>query len=411
MEDIKTISRLFERYLNGECTPGEIRLLLQYFDAGENEAILKGLIRRHSEAFADADGLSSSSQDKRTLLDAAFVNIKKAIAKEETKNPAPIFHLSRRTWSIAAAAALLLLISATTVLLIRERRGSALARNENTNPGGKDIAPGHDNAVLTLADGTALVLDSAANGTLAKQGNSKVIKINGQIVYYGSENRNMEGSPVYNAVTTARGNQYQLILTDGTKVWLNASSSIRFPVYFTGNERKVEVSGEAYFEVTKDAEKPFKVVIAPSSGENNETEIDVLGTHFNVNAYREEPDVRTTLLEGSVKIRKANAVQMLSPGQQARVTSAGIALEKDIDLSQVMAWKEGLFSFDNTDIRMLMRQVERWYDVDVNFEGKVTEEGFSGTVSRNVPLSQFLKALELNDVHIKREGRKITVMP
>lgn len=411
MEDIKTISRLFERYLNDECSRDEIRSLLQYFDAGENEAILKDLIHKHFEALANVDDPSSFNQKNQSLLDASLINIKKAIAKGETNDQAPVFHISRRTWSFVAAAIFLLLISTTTVLLIHQKRGSALAQNENNNRAAKDIAPGHDNAILTLADGTAVVLDSAVNGTLTKQGNSKVIKINGQLAYYKLKDKDVDGTPVYNAVTTARGNQYQLVLTDGTRVWLNASSSIRFPVYFTGNERKVEVTGEAYFEVAKDAKKPFKVVVVPASGETNATEIDVLGTHFNVNAYQEEPDIKTTLLEGAVKIKRANTMQMLSPGQQARVTPSGITLEKNINLSQVMAWKEGLFSFDNTDIRLLMRQVERWYDVDVDFEGKITEEGFSGRISRNVPLSEFLKALELNDVHIKRMGRKITVMP
>lgn len=408
MEDIKTISRLFERYLNGECTRNEVRSLLQYFGAGENEAILKSLIHQHLEAASNADE-SSSSNPKRDLPDEIFVKIKRAIDTKETKGNAPIFRMNRRTWSIVAAAVLLLLISTTALVLVHKKEASPLAKNDDNSRSAKDIAPGHDGAVLTLANGSAVVLDGAANGTLAKQGSFKVVKINGQVSYYKSGDKNMDEAPVYNAVSTARGNQYQLLLADGTKVWLNASSSIRFPVYFTGSDRKVEITGEAYFEVAKDVKKPFKVFIA--SGESRGTEIDVLGTHFNVNAYQEEPDIKTTLLEGSVKIRKANAVQMLSPGQQARITPVGIELGKNIDLSQVMAWKEGLFSFDNTDIRVLMRQVERWYDVDVNFEGKVTEEGFSGTVSRNVPLSKFLKALELIDVHIKRDGRKITVMP
>jgi transmembrane sensor len=162
--------------------------------------------------------------------------------------------------------------------------------------------------------------------------------------------------------------------------------------------------GEGYFEVAKNALMPFHVKV-------DHMTIEVLGTHFNVNAYSEEPDIETTLLEGSIKIKKAGKVQILSPGEQAKFTSSGIFLNKNADLQQVMAWKEGFFLFDNTDIYTLMRQVARWYDVEVNFEGKIAVEGFTGKISRNVPLSKFLKVLELNEMHIKTEGKKITIIP
>ena len=170
-----------------------------------------------------------------------------------------------------------------------------------------------------------------------------MLKINGQISYNKTGNEEVDRQPVYNTITTANGNQYQLILADGSKVWLNAASSIRFPASFTGNERRVEITGEVYFEVAKDAKKPFRVFISALPGEPDGAEIEVLGTHFNVNAYPEEPNIKTTLIEGSVKIKKANAVQMLSPGQQASLTSIGITLEKNVDVSQVVAWKDGYF--------------------------------------------------------------------
>jgi ferric-dicitrate binding protein FerR (iron transport regulator) len=217
----------------------------------------------------------------------------------------------------------------------------------------------------------------------------------------------MNVKPVYNTITTANGNQYQLILTDGSKVWLNAASSIRFPTSFTGNERKVEITGEVYFEVAKDPIKPFKVDFKNKEGEINE--IEVLGTHFNVNAYADEPDMKTTLLEGSVKIKAANKIQMLTPGQQASITSGGIEVKRNVDIEHVMAWKNGYFLFDNTDIYTLMRQVSRWYNVDVKYEGRITEDGFSGKILRDVPLSKFIKVLELNDVKVRTEGREIIV--
>lgn len=406
MGDSKTIGWLFQRYLNDKCTPEEVKILLQYFDAEENEALLKSLIRQQLEA--NAGEHLPSGEVVEYLLNTTLGNTKKAIASGKKTGQPPIVHIYMRTWFRVAAAVLILLLSATAFFLFHQKEETIVAHKENNIQPGKDIPPGRSNAILTLSNGTTIMLDSAANGTLAQQGNIKVLKINGQISYNKTGSVDVNGKPVYNTITTARGNQYQLILADGSKVWLNAASSIRFPAEFTGNERRVEITGEAYFEVAKDAKKPFRVFISPLP---EGAEIEVLGTHFNVNAYSEEPAIKTTLMEGSVKIKKANAVQMLSPGQQARFTSIGIVLEKNVDLSQVVAWKDGFFWFDNTDLRTLMRQVARWYDVDVNFEGQITEDGFTGKISRNVPLSKFLKVLELNDVHVRIEGRKITVMP
>ena len=413
MGDSKTVGWLFQRYFNDKCTPEEVKILLQYFDAEENEALLKSLIRQQLEA--NVGEHLPSGEVVEYLLNTTLGNTKKAIASGKKTGQPPIVHIYMRTWFRVASAVLVLLILTTAVFLFHQNEGTIVAHKGNSIQPGKDIAPGRNNAVLTLSNGTTIILDSAANGTLAQQGNSKVLKINGQIAYNKTGSEEVGGKPVYNTITTARGNQYQLILADGSKVWLNAASSIRFPTSFTGNERRVEIIGEAYFEVAKDAKKPFRVFISSLSGtggyREDGAEIEVLGTHFNVNAYSEEPDIKTTLLEGSVKIKKANVVQMLSPGQQASLTSNGIALGKNVDVSRVVAWKDGYFVFDNTDLHALMRQVARWYDVDVNFEGKITEDGFTGKISRNVPLSRFLKVLELNEVHVRIEGKKITVIP
>jgi transmembrane sensor len=304
----------------------------------------------------------------------------------------------------AAATVLILFCSAAFYFLHQKNERQIIAQNANNQPV-KDIPAGRNNAVLTLDNGTTILLDTAANGTLAKQGNIKVLKLNGQIAY--NKAGDMNAKPVYNTITTGNGNQYQLILTDGSKVWLNAASSIRFPTAFTGNDRKVEISGEAYFEVAKDPKKPFKVDFKNKAGQRDE--IEVLGTHFNVNTYADEPDMKTTLLEGSVKIKAADKIQILSPGQQARITSDGIEIKRNVDLDNVMAWKNGYFIFDNTDIYTLMRQVSRWYNVEVIYQGKITEEGFSGKISREVPLSKFIKVLQLNDVQVKTEGRKMIV--
>jgi transmembrane sensor len=399
LKEKKSLSQLFQRYLNNQCTKEEIKELLNYFDVGKNEVELRRLI--HQQMEKDGDGETAPS--RKVLLDASFANIKQAIANS-TKQ-ATIVPIIKRTWfRVSAAAALLILFSVTVFLLSDKNQEVSIAKKKTQIQ--NDVAPGHDNAVLTLADGATIVLDSAANGTLAQQGDSKILKLNGQIAY--NSTGTTSGKPVFNTISTAKGNQYQLILSDGSKVWLNAASSIHFPASFTGNERKVEVTGEAYFEVARNTSKPFKVAIHSSTGDG---EVEVLGTHFNINAYNDEPEVKTTLLEGAVKIKKANAVQVLSPGQQAKLTPNEIVVDRNVDLSQVVAWKDGFFQFNNTDIKTLMRQVSRWYDVEVNFDGKITEEGFTGKIPRNVTLSKLLKVLELNDVHFKTEDRMITVMP
>lgn len=408
MDQNKTIEELFRRYLDNSCTPEEIRSLFQYFGNEENEVELRRLIRQQLEAKADLD--ISHQKSKENLLNDVFLKIKEAINKDEKVNHSRVIPFYRNKWFRASAAAVFVfLLSGTAFLLLRQDKSANIAVHENEIHEPGDIVPGKNNATLTLDDGTTILLDSAANGTLAQQGNTDVLKINGQIAYQKKDGKALNTKPVYNTVTTANGNQYQLVLTDGTKVWLNAASSIRFPASFMGNERKVEITGEVYFEVAKNAKKPFKVIVKNQTGPAEE--IEVLGTHFNVNAYSEEPDIKTTLLEGSVKIKHEDVVQMLTPGQQAKLTSNGISLNNDVDLQQVMAWKNGYFLFNSTDLYTLMRQVARWYNVEVEFEGKISGDSFSGKISRDVPLSQFMKVLELNDVHVKREGRKVVIIP
>jgi len=421
LNNSENIKSLFQRFLDNKCTPAEVKALLQYFDAGENEVLLRDLIRKQSEAISDT---SLSSESLKPLSDVAYDKIQSAIAKDIEPFGALVIPLYHRLWfKISAAAVVIFFISITAFYFLHQDNDKVVAQAQNSTQAVKDIPPGTNNAVLTLDNGTTIVLDSAANGTLAHQGGIKVLKINGQIAYDRSGGTNLQAAPVYNTITTARGNQYQVVLADGSRVWLNAASSIRFPNYFTGSERRVEITGEAYFEVApltlptgqagskgEHGKVPFIVsVISPSGGKG--AEIEVLGTHFNVNAYPEEEDIKTTLLEGLVKVKRGSNVQMLAPGQQARIASNDITLKKDVVLSQVMAWKDGFFVFNNSDIKMIMRQVARWYDIEVDFEGKIPLEGFTGKVSRNVPLSKFLKVLELNDVHVKTDGRKVTITP
>ena len=259
-------------------------------------------------------------------------------------------------------------------------------------------------AILTLSDGSTIILDDAKNGQVAQQGGTQIAKLaNGQLVYNA-----LDGKPaevVFNTLTTPRGGQFKLTLPDGSEVWLNASSSIKYPTAFIGNERKVEISGEAYFEIVHNAAKPFKVSV-------NGMEVKVLGTHFNINAYNDEASVKTTLLEGSISLTKADAATTLKPGQQAQLGNGGnIKVIDNVDIDQVVAWKNGYFSFNRADLQTVMRQIARWYDVDISYEGKIPERQFGGKIDRNSNASEVLKILEESKVHFRIEEKKIIVTP
>jgi len=270
-----------------------------------------------------------------------------------------------------------------------------------------DRPPGGNVAMLTLSDGSIIALDSARTGPLTQQGNTKIAKLNnGQLAY-----KTLNEKPtalLYNTLTTPRGGQYRLILPDGTGVWLNAASSITYPTAFAGDERVVRITGEVYFEVQKDPTHPFKVTFNPGADSGS---VEVLGTHFNINAYSDEATVKTTLLEGSVRV-VSKAATLLKPGQQAQLDNTGhAAVFADVDLDEVIAWKNGRFHFEDADIRTVMRQIARWYDVEVAFEGKITTEKFVGDIPRNSRLTEVFKILELSNVHFKVEDKKVTVIP
>ena len=214
----------------------------------------------------------------------------------------------------------------------------------------------------------------------------------------------------YNVLSTPRGGQYRLVLPDGSQVWLNAASSIRYPTAFTGTERKVEVSGEVYFEVTKNAAMPFRVVVNRRKGEPDPMEIEVLGTQFNVNAYTDEDVIRTTLLEGAVKVKKGVKGGILQPGQQAQCKEDGeMRWVPDADVEKVVAWKNGVFEFRDENLQAVMRQISRWYDVEVVYEGAIPTDGFTGRFSRNTSLSGVLSILRLSDIRLTVENKKIIV--
>lgn len=277
-----------------------------------------------------------------------------------------------------------------------------------------DLAPGGNKAVLTLADGSEIVLNDAKNGVLASQGNLSVSKNKeGQVVYQVLENKNSnQKEVVYNTISTPRGGQYQINLPDGTEVWLNAASTLKFPLVFSKNERRVELTGEAYFEVNPLVSSKSKSRKVPFIVKSQSQEVEVLGTHFNVNAYGDEIDTRTTLLEGSVKVAQLGSQnsKLLKPGQQSIVDKT--ITVSNVDAEQAIDWQKGYFSFDNESVESIMRKISRWYNVEVEYKDNIRYRKFAGRISKFENVSQILKIMEKTKViHFKMEEGRIIVMP
>lgn len=306
-------------------------------------------------------------------------------------------------WSWAAAAVLLLLAAGTYYWTASKKNTPPPVIAATTS----DIGPGKEGATLTLADGAKIGLDSLGNGVIAKQNGAQVVLANGQVAYDPTGNSGEE--VVFNTMSTPRGRQFRLTLPDGTQVWLNAASSVRYPTVFSGRERIVEVTGEAYFEVVKNPAMPFRVRV------NNKAEIEVLGTHFNVNAYENEQAIATTLLEGAVRVAAASRhlpEVVLHPGQQAQLSNAGetgIKVVKNANTEKAIAWKNGLFYFDGATLAEIMRQMERWYDIEVVYEKGIPDIEFEGEMTKDVSLNGLLTMLKRTDVHFRLEGRKLIV--
>lgn len=298
-----------------------------------------------------------------------------------------------------AAAAVVFLAVSVSVFIIRN----------NSKPETKAVAqiirPGGNKATLTLSNGTRIVLDDARNGQIARQSNVNITKTaNNQIVYAAAENGDHQAAALQNTISTPNGGQYQIVLPDGTKATLNAATSLTYPTEFHGSERVVQLNGEAYFEVAKNKKMPFRVMAGNQI-------VEVLGTHFNINAYTDEASVRTTLLEGSVKVTSGDNSTLIVPGEQA-ITSAGQTsdiIKRDVDVDKETAWKNGLFSFENEDLKSIMRQVARWYDVKITYAGNLPDEKFIGEIPRSSNLSDVFKILELNNVRFEVQGKTVIV--
>lgn len=410
------LTYLLEQYAADRCTrPEWLELLETIREAGTDTGLQDALEKIWMETTGET-GLPSI--DKEGIFQRIVAERREDVSGRQPSAadgdlPVPMRPVRRLATLVAVAAsvvALILVGGALYLLHGRKAPQAIVAYSPKTNVFKNDIAPGSNKAVLTLASGATIVLDSAQNGSLAQQGHTLILKLsNGQLAYKQAAGGVQQSVPVhsgsveYNTVTVPRGGQYQLVLADGTKVWLNSSSTLRFPAAFVGGDRTVALTGEAYFEVATDKEHPFHVALA-----GNRT-VDVLGTHFNVMAYGDENAVQTTLLEGAVRVSGVT----LAPGQQAEWKPDGaIRVKKDVDVDAVVAWKEGVFDFRDADIQTVMRALVRWYDIEVVYEPTAVKSHFYAKIPRNTNISTVLQALTLTGgMHFGVEGKQITVYP
>jgi hypothetical protein len=388
--DTKRLEYLFNCFISKKSSFEEEKELMDLVDRSESEEQVKRIIDRFFE---------NKSMEQQMPQNISGTILNKILQKEEAVIvPFENKRLYRMGWMKIASVILFVFAAYIYVTYSDEAKVNRpqIAVTKKPLP----FTPGN-HTVLTMADGTKILLDSLENGAI-QHGNLSISKKNGLVVFNASSS-NASESLSYNTLSTPRGGQYKVILADGSEVWLNASSSLRFPTSFKGNKREVELKGEGYFEVAKNKAKPFYVSV-------DDMMIKVLGTHFNVNAYSDDNTIKTSLLEGSVKITRGKAEGLLKPGEQGIVTKDKGKVEiKEVNVSEVMAWKNGLFQFDGADIVTIMNQISRWYDVDIVYSGKVPVRHFQGKISRDAALSQVLKILELSNVKFKMEGKKIIV--
>jgi transmembrane sensor len=379
---------LIFKQINEGLTADEQQELTDWIESSPSNGMLFEEITKANAQDSAIDFMNSLS------VDDAWNHVKMTFDEKQSTQTIKISTPQRKYFAWSAVAALLIL-------------GFFIWKPNHIKPTTYvatpvEITPGSNKATLTLADGRIISLDGLANGGIAAEKNVQVIKMDGVVQYNSSDNNH---EIAYNTIQTPKGGKYQLILADGTIVWLNAASSLRFPVAFVGNERLVELKGEAYFEVKKDSKKPFKVTL------ENDAQIEVKGTAFNINAYQDEEFLKTTLVEGKINFLFKGRTKSLLPRQQIKFDKAlnEMELPADVDIYDEIAWKNDLFVFKSMDVKSIMRIISRWYDIDVVYQGKINPETFSGIVSSKSNLSQVLKIMEAGGIQFKIEGRKIVV--
>ncbi|MCX2584698.1 FecR family protein [Pedobacter sp. MR22-3] len=379
---------LIRKYLSGSCTASEAATVEHWFDLMD----------------AVPDHISGLTDEERALMETKiFERILRNIEAKSHQKPIFIPEKSSYSWKVLAVAASLFLCLSMALLWMQYSSSFSPEKSFKSSQSAS-ILPGGNKAVLTLDDGSSLVLTDANLGKVADQYDVSVVKTaEGELSYKKRKGEN-PSEMVYNTITTPVGGKYSVILPDGSKVWLNAKSSLRFPTSFTGAERNVQMTGEVYFEVVKNPKQPFKV---RSGG----TEISVLGTHFNVMAYDDEADQKTTLLEGSIHLSSGNFSKLLKPGQQASVNpSSAIKVSDNADLEAVMAWRNDLFIFKDMEIKEIARQLSRWYDIRVVFKGTPSKVSYTGTIAKDVALSEMLSMLQFTGLKYELNDHVLTII-
>ncbi|HWK06717.1 MAG TPA: FecR family protein [Puia sp.] len=386
---------LVQQYLSGQLTASQRGELWGWLESEGNRAAFVDIVM--PMMLAGQERGEYSGEEWEEVLQAVLRSdktVEDVPVLQEAPMPqeAPVKRMPHYRFRLWGAAAVMILLAVGGYW-----RYTHPGRHQQAPMAGNDVAPGADKAVLTLSGGRQLILDSTAADTVLTEGSDIVANASGRLAY------NAGSSPgtgiVYNTLTTPKGGQYQLVLCDGTKVWLNAASSLIYPTAFTGDERAVQMTGEVYFEVTHDKKRPFKVKVGGQI-------IEDIGTHFNVNAYTDEPIQTTTLLEGAVSI----GGHTLKPGEKAAVAASGTIQVSKGDPEQAIAWKNGLFDFTDADLPTVMRQLARWYNVDIKYEGNIPERQFTGMIGRSLTLTQVLKGLTRESVQYRiEEGNHLII--
>jgi len=395
--DLQEVKKLLRLIAAGDYTRQQEADLSQWLDhAGKAEYL--DVLSAWEEILDAQPNHGLSSPELISRIEAGLNNIDKPTVPLYAKKERRTFGLN-----IAVAASLLAMLSVALFFYTGKDKKSIQQVVKHIT---KEIGPGGNKAILTLADGSKIDLNDIADGEIASQAGIKIVKdTSGQLVYTIMNAAAANSTGLYNSIQTPNGGQYRVNLPDGSAVWLNAASSLRYPVVFNGAERRVELTGEAYFEIAKEKNRPFRVITA------NQT-VEVLGTHFNINSYDDEHNTKTSLLEGSVKIQNTfnKKSMVLKPGQQSQVDSYSISV-KEVDVNDAAAWKDGFFVFNAESIPSAMRKIARWYDLEIAYEGNIDDKDLAGSVSRFKNVSEVLKTIELTElVHFKVEGRKITVI-
>ncbi len=422
-KELEQLVALIIKFERNELTADEEEALQQWLSEPGNGLVLEELINDP----AIRDRMAQDYQRKKrveAILESRGVRIDPDYRAGEQRG---VYRgMPLRTWW--AAAGVVAAVSVAAYIWFAASGTRKQERRQVATAQIKDLPPGGNRAALIIANGTVIPLDSAGNGVLSEDAGEAITKTQDGKLKYTLAASNGHGTGgnsqiAYNTLVTPRGGQYFVELSDGSKVWLNAASSLRYPARFTEGDRSVELTGEAYFEIAKayktgaggDQEKVPFIVNIKKEKEKYPGKVEVLGTHFNIKAYNDDDEIRATLLEGSVKVSEGSKSVIIAPGQQAMIGGGSIAVASNVDTDEIVSWKNGVTSFSNADIRTIMRNVSRWYDVNVEFEGSIPAKTYMGGIPRSSNLSEIMKVLELNKIHtelIDSAGvRKLIVKP